>query len=110
MRTAVSGIVQAVLLDFSAQDELLVWLAFLVLVAWYESPCHFVLVLNVTALMMIAEIFNTVIEELCEYGQPDYDEYIGRIKDMAAAAAWISVTIWLGMLVFSGYELLIRGP
>jgi diacylglycerol kinase len=60
--------------------------------------------------MMIAEIFNTALEELCDYVQPEYSQRIGRIKDMAAAAASIAVAIWLGMIVFTGYELLIRSP
>ncbi len=108
LRTAFSGIVQAVLLDFSVQYKLIVSIAFLVLAAWYESAFHFVFLLNVTGLMLIAEILNTAIEELCDFIQPDIDPRIGRIKDMAAAAATISVGIWLSMIVYAGYELLIR--
>lgn len=108
LRTAFSGIVQAVLLDFSVQYKLIVSIAFLVLAAWYESAFHFVFLLNVTGLMLIAEILNTAIEELCDFIQPDFDPRIGRIKDMAAAAATISVGIWLSMIVYAGYELLIR--
>lgn len=110
LRNAWSGIVQAVVLDFSVQYKLMVSIAFLVLAAWYEAPFHFVFVINVSGLMLIAEIFNTAIEELCDFVQPNFEPRIGRIKDMAAAAVTISVAIWLGMLVFVAYELLVLGP
>jgi diacylglycerol kinase (ATP) len=110
LRTALSGLVQAIVLDFSVQYKLIVSIVFLILAAWYESPFHFVFVINVSGLMLIAEIFNTAIEELCDYVQPNYDPRIGRIKDMAAAAVTISVAIWLGMLAYVAYELLARGP
>jgi diacylglycerol kinase (ATP) len=108
LRTALSGIVQAVVLDFSVQYKLIVSFAFLALAGWYEAPFHFIFVLNVTGLMLIAEIFNTVVEELCDYLQPEYDVRVGRIKDMAAAAATIAVTIWLAVLFFVSYEFLVR--
>ena len=41
LRNAWSGIVQAVVLDFSVQYRLMVSVAFLVLAAWYEAPFHF---------------------------------------------------------------------
>jgi diacylglycerol kinase len=110
LRNAWSGIVQAVVLDFSVQYKLIISIVFLILAAWYESPFHFVFVINVSGLMLIAEIFNTAIEELCDYVQPSYDPRIGRIKDMAAAAVTISVAIWLGMLVYVAYELFVLGP
>lgn len=53
----------------------------------------FLLILRVTALLVIAEILNSVVEALCDFVETRYDERI--IKDMAAAAVGISIFVWL---------------
>ena len=91
LKIAWAGIRHAVLLDFSVAYKLAVATVFLVLAAATESALHFLVLLVVTALMLVAEVMNTVIEALCDYLCPDYDERIRDIKDMAAAAAFIAV-------------------
>ena len=54
--------------------------------------------------MLVAEVMNTVIEALCDYLCPDYDERIRDIKDMAAAAAFIAVAVWYVVIGGIGYE------
>ena len=52
------------------------------------------MVLVATGLMMISEMFNTTIEALCDFLEPRENEKIGIIKDIAAAAAGISILVW----------------
>lgn len=42
------------------------------------------------ALVWMAEAFNTVVEELCDRIQPDFDPAIGRIKDLSAGAVLVA--------------------
>ena len=52
------------------------------------------------ALVWLAEAFNTMVEELCDRIQPDFDPAIGRIKDIAAGAVLIAamVSALIGMM------------
>ncbi|HEY5646721.1 MAG TPA: diacylglycerol kinase [Pseudomonadales bacterium] len=104
LKIAWAGIRHAVLLDFSVAYKLAVATVFLVLAAATESALHFLVLLVVTALMLVAEVMNTVIEALCDYLCPDYDERIRDIKDMAAAAAFIAVAVWYVVIGGIGYE------
>lgn len=103
--TALSGLKYAVALDLSVQYKVWVSLAFLIITARFETVFHFLFLLAVTGAMLMAEILNSTVEELCNYLQTDYDERIKRIKDMAAAAAFIALLIWYVVLGIVLYEL-----
>ena len=106
IRIAWAGTRHAVLLDFSVTYKLVVAVVFLVIAGITESALHFLVLLVVTALMLVAEVLNTTIEALCDYLCADYDERIRDIKDMAAAAAFIAVSIWYVVIGGVGYEYL----
>lgn len=102
-RYAMSGITHAVLLDFSVQYKLVLSIAFLAIAVVFETLFHFLFVLAVTGMMLAAELFNTVIEAVCDYLQPERDERIRHIKDMAAGATYITIVIWyvvLGVVLY----------
>lgn len=80
--------------------------AFLVIAGVFETLFHFLFVLAVTGLMLVAEILNTAVEALCDYVQPNYDDRIRHIKDMAAGATFIAIFIWYAVLGVILYELL----
>jgi diacylglycerol kinase (ATP) len=67
---------------------------------WLREWLDFLLILIVTGIMVITEIFNTVIESLCDYIQPEHDPKIGEIKDVAASAAGISILMWVFALLY----------
>lgn len=46
-------------------------------------------VIGLCALVISAEIFNTCIEMICDKICPDYDETIGKIKDLSAAGVLV---------------------
>lgn len=109
IRIALAGIRHAVLGDFSVRYKLVISVAFLVLAGIFETLFHFLFVLAVTGLMLVAEILNTAIESLCDYVEPGYDSRIGKIKDMAAGATFIAIVIWYVVLGIVLYELFV-GP
>lgn len=63
---------------------------------WFDVA----LVAVITSHMLVAELFNTAIEEICDYMQPNFDLRIGKIKDIAAAASGIAILMWLGVMVY----------
>ncbi len=44
------------------------------------------LVIVMISMVLMAELFNTALEEMCDYLQPEQHKTIGKIKDIAAAA------------------------
>ena len=55
--------------------------------------------------VLCAEIFNTAIEKICDIVQPEYDERIKFIKDIAAGAVLILAiaAVFVGILVYWKY-------
>ena len=62
------------------------------MLGWFLSisPIEFVAVIFAITAVLAAEIFNTVIEELCDKFQPSHDPHIARIKDLSAAAVLLT--------------------
>ncbi len=106
IRTALAGVWHAVFRDFSVRYKLAISVAFLVIAGVFETLFHFLFVLAVTGLMLVAEILNSAVEALCNYVQPNYDDRIKHIKDMAASATFIAILIWYAVLGVVLYELL----
>lgn len=107
IRIAFAGIVVAVLQDFSVRYKVILSLIFIALAGLFETLFHFLFVLAVTGLMLVAEVFNTAIEPLCDYVQPDEDVRIKHIKDMAAAATFIAIAIWYVVLSVVLFEIVV---
>jgi hypothetical protein len=42
----------------------------------------------------MSELFNTAVEQVCDFEQPEYDQRIGAVKDVAAAAARTGMVAW----------------
>ena len=95
-----SGLRWAVLVDRSVAVQMLIALAVLAVSFLLREWFDFVFILVVTGYMLITEIFNSVVEALCDYVQPEHDPKIGAIKDMAAFAVGISILIWIVALLF----------
>lgn len=62
--------------------------------AWVD----FLLILVVTALVLVAEIFNSAIEALCDFVEARHNEKIKIIKDIAAAGVGMAIFVWLIIL------------
>ncbi len=94
VRVALSGARYAVLHDFAVAYKAVLSVLILLWCFWYRQWLDFSVVLLATGLMMVSEIFNTTIEALCDFLEPRENEKIGIIKDIAAAAAGISIVVW----------------
>ncbi len=49
--------------------------------------------------MLVSEMFNTTIEALFDFLETSENQKIGVIKDIASAAAGISILVWCVVLV-----------
>lgn len=93
-----SGLRYACLYDFSVAYKLVLSLVVLGFCLYLRDWLDFLLVLVVTGLMLIAEMFNTTIEALCDFVEPRHNQKIAVIKDIAAAAAGTSILLWAVVL------------
>jgi diacylglycerol kinase (ATP) len=98
LRTAVAG-------DLSVMIQMSLSLVVLSVSIWLREWVDVLLIIIVTGYMLSAEIFNTVIETICDYLQPNHDARIGAIKDMAAAATGLSILVWTITLLFEVWRL-----
>lgn len=105
-RIIVSGLRFAVIHDFSVLYKIVVSIAVLIPVLIFNDKVNASLIVLATAVMLTAEIFNTAIEAMCDHMESRYNEKILIIKDIAAAAAGISIFGWLAVLAFEIVELL----
>jgi diacylglycerol kinase (ATP) len=100
MRVFLSGLKFAIWSDFSVAYKVILSLIVLGVSFWLREWFDFLVILIVTGIMLIAEIFNTTIEAICDYIQSEFDPKIGQIKDMASVATGISILMWLCTLLF----------
>jgi len=98
IRTVFSGLRYAVMYDFSVAYKLVLSVAVLTATFLLREWVDFLLILVVTGLVLIAEIFNSAVEALCDFVETRHNEKIGIIKDMAAAAVGISILLWAVVL------------
>jgi diacylglycerol kinase (ATP) len=89
-----SGLRFAFVNDFSVAYKLVLSLILLGFSFYFRQWLDFLLIFTVTGLMLIAEMFNTTIEAICDFVEIRQNEKIRIIKDIAAAAAGISILIW----------------
>ena len=98
IRTVVSGLRYAVLYDWSVTYKLALSAAVLVFAFGLRAWVDFLLILVVTAFVLVAEIFNSAIEALCDFVETQYNEKIKIIKDIAAAGVGIAIFVWFIVL------------
>lgn len=99
LRTVFSGLRYAVIYDFSVAYKLVLSVGVLTATFLLREWLDFLLILVVTGLVLIAEIFNSAVEALCDFVETRHNEKIAIIKDMAAAAVGIAILLWAVVLV-----------
>ncbi len=69
------------------------------------SETDALLVLGVSFAVLSAEMFNTAIEKICDFIQPEFDRRIGFIKDVSAGAVLLmaGISVITGILVYRKY-------
>ena len=108
IQTVISGLRYAVLFDWSVAYKLIASVVVLSLAFAMRAWVDFLLISMATALVLMAEIFNSAIEALCDFVETRHNEKIKVIKDMSAAAVGISIVVWLIVLGVEVGEMLGR--
>jgi diacylglycerol kinase len=98
LRTVFSGLRYAVLYDWAVAYKLVLSIAVMIAAFALRAWVDLMLITVVTAMVLVAEIFNSAIEALCDFVESRHNEKIKVIKDIAAAAVGISILAWLVVL------------
>jgi len=91
--------------DFSVAYKLVLSVPVFILSFILQQWVDVTLILLATGMMLVSELFNSAIEILCDFVQPREDRRIGMIKDIAAAAAGISIFVWATTLILEASHL-----
>ena len=104
IKVVVSGLRFAVLTDFSVMYKIVLSMIILIPTMMFNGPLDTSIIVLSTGIMISAEIFNTAIEAICDFMKTDYDEKIGIIKDVSAAATGVTIIVWLFVLGIEIFE------
>ena len=96
--TVVSGLRYAIVYDASVAYKLALSIPVLVAAYFLRERVDFLLIVVTTAFVLVAEIFNSAIEALCDFVESRHNEKIRVIKDIAAAGAGIAILVWILVL------------
>ena len=94
IRVCLSGLRYAIRYDFSVTYKLVLSTFILLISFFFRQWVDFLLIMAATGQVVIAELFNSSIEALCDFVETHENHKIKVIKDIAAAAAGISIVIW----------------
>lgn len=98
IKVCISGLRYAVRYDFSVAYKMYLSIVTLIICFLLRQWVDFLLIMAATALVLIAEMFNSAIEALCDFIETNENHKIKIIKDISAAAAGISILLWAVIL------------
>jgi len=98
IKVCLSGFRYAVVYDFSVAYKCVLSLPILATCFYYRQWIDFLSVFAATGLMLIAELFNTTVEALCDFVESAHNDKIRIIKDISAAATGIAILIWIAVI------------
>nr|MBF0222332.1 diacylglycerol kinase [Desulfobulbaceae bacterium] len=84
----------AIRYDFSVAYKFVLSSIVLVIFFYFRQWVDFLMILAATGQVLIVEMLNSSIEALCDFVETHENMNIKVIKDIAAAAAGISILIW----------------
>ena len=96
--TVASGLRYAIVYDASVAYKLALSVPVLVAAYFLRERVDFLLIVVTTAFVLVAEIFNSAIEALCDFVESRHNEKIRVIKDIAAAGVGIAIAAWIAVL------------
>lgn len=111
IKVCLSGLRYAIHYDFSVAYKLYLSIIILIICFLFRQWVDFLLIMGATALVLISEMFNSSIEALCDFVEPNENFKIKVIKDISAAAAGISILLWTVIMCVELFHLwpIIRG-
>jgi len=105
IKVVLKGLNVAVITDFSVAYKLVLSIPILLVACMFYRWVDLSIILLATGMMLLAELFNSAIEILCDFVEPHQNPQIGAIKDIAAAAAGIAIFVWATILIIEGIQL-----
>lgn len=106
VQNALRGIFKMLKNERNFQIELFALLVNIVFMMILDlSKLDSIIILSVCFAVLSAEMFNTSIEKICDFIEPNYDEKIGLIKDIAAGGVLLMTLLSLivGVLIYYPY-------
>lgn len=98
IKVCLSGLRYAIHYDFSVAYKVYLSIVTLIICFLLRQWVDSLLIMAATALMLIAEMFNSAIEALCDFVETQENHKIKVVKDIAAAATGISILLWAVIL------------
>jgi diacylglycerol kinase len=105
LKVILSGLHVAVVTDFSVAYKVVLSIPVLGGAFFFRQWVDVSLILLAMGLMLISELFNSAIEVLCDFVEPQQNEHIRVTKDIAAAAAGLSILVWATILVIESIRI-----
>ncbi|MFO1432980.1 MAG: diacylglycerol kinase [Candidatus Competibacteraceae bacterium] len=99
LQVILSGFRFAVLHDFSVTYKVALSVVILAVAFMLRQWVDFMMILTATGLVLVAELFNSAIEAVCDFVETKENDKIRAIKDIAAAAVGISIFVWIIVLL-----------
>jgi diacylglycerol kinase len=99
LKTILAGLHVAVVTDFSVAYKVVLSVPVLGAAVLFSRWVDVISIVLAMGLVLIAELFNSAIEVLCDFVEPAHNERIKVIKDIAAAAAGLSILVWAIVLI-----------
>jgi diacylglycerol kinase (ATP) len=94
IKICIDGIYYAARFDFSFAYKMVLSIVILITCFILRQWLDFFFILTATALVLMAELFNSAIEALCGFVEVRKNEKIKVIKDISASAAGIGILLW----------------
>ena len=105
LKTILAGLQIAVVTDFSVAYKVVLSLPILGAAFFLRQWIDISIVLLAMGLVLVAELFNSAIEVLCDFVEPQRNERIRITKDIAAATAGLSIGVWAVVLIVEAVRL-----
>jgi diacylglycerol kinase len=105
LNVILSGLYVAVVTDFSVAYKVILSVPILGGAFFFHQWVDASLILLAMGLMLISELFNSAIEVLCDFVEPQQNDRIRITKDIAAAATGLSILVWAAILTVESIRL-----
>lgn len=101
-RYALAGI-RILLTENNAQFHVLAGVVVVAAGFYFQiSANEWAIIITQIGLVLVVEALNTAIEKLCDFVSPEYEQLIGKVKDLSAGAVLIMsiVAVIVGFIIF----------
>lgn len=99
IKVCIAGIYYAARFDFSFAYKLVLSIGILIASFVLRQWLDFFFILTATALVLMAELFNSAVEALCDFVETRENLKIKVIKDISASAVGIGILLWSIIMV-----------